>query len=223
MPTRGPARLRRLLPKAREEQLLAVAARLLSEGGADRVQISEVAAAAGVTRPIVYKFFPNRQALIIGVLEDFEADMNRRFVAGFHGMPGTMSEIAAIFVAAACDAIERHGPGAWQLLGGGGPDPEIARAAARIQRRMVEPWLPRIASVTRAGAREVSTLSKMLVAAGRAVLDSWIEGRLTRDEAVNFATLGISALLDAFSADSVRQARQRREGLNRQRGLRAKS
>ena len=50
----------RLPPEERREQLLRVASEILARGGAERVRIPEVARAAGVTRPIVYKFFPNR-------------------------------------------------------------------------------------------------------------------------------------------------------------------
>jgi AcrR family transcriptional regulator len=56
-----------------------VAARVLSEDGAPALEITTVAARAGVTRPVVYRFFPTRTALLVGVLEDFESDLVHRY------------------------------------------------------------------------------------------------------------------------------------------------
>ena len=53
----------RLWAADRRRSLVVAAARLLVERGADAVRIPDVAAAAGVTRPVVYKHFPNRTAL----------------------------------------------------------------------------------------------------------------------------------------------------------------
>ena len=61
----------RLWAKDRRQQLVDVASAIIAREGVDRVRIPEVATAAGVTRPVVYKFFPNRQALLVAVLEDF--------------------------------------------------------------------------------------------------------------------------------------------------------
>ena len=47
----------RLPPEERREQLLRVASDILASGGAERVRIPDVVMAAGVSRPIVYKFF----------------------------------------------------------------------------------------------------------------------------------------------------------------------
>lgn len=193
----------RLVPDQRRQQLIATAARMLSEGGVDRVQISDVATEAGVTRPVVYKFFPNRQALIVAVLEDFEADLERRFIEGFRRLPTDLADIARVFVDAVCDCIEDKGPGAWHLLDARGPDPEVARVGQQIMNRMIEPWRPRIAELTRAPEREVATVAKVLVAAGRAVLDRWIEGALTRDEAVRDSGRVISALLNEYSVGTI--------------------
>ena len=193
----------RLAPRDRRDQLLEVAAKLLSEHGVDRVQITEVAQAAGVSRPVVYRFFGNRQALIVGVLEDFERALNQRFYAeGMRAIPGNLEDIANVFVVAVCDTIEAKGAGAWHLLDAKGPDPEIAKVGRTIQQRMIVPWYPRIAQVTGASDREVQAVAHMLVASGRAVLDLWLDGALTRQETVRAATRGIIGLLTEFSASA---------------------
>ena len=197
-----PAPRPRLSPEHRREQLLTVAARLLTEQGVDGLQFTELAAAAGVTRPVVYKFFPSRPALIAAVLGDFEDALRKRFVEGAaRHLPGTLEEITRVFVDAVCDAIEDKGAGPWHLLASNGPDPEAARLGREIQERLVAPWYQRIAEATGASPREVETVSAMLVAAGRAVLERWYAGGLSRAEAARDATRGVSALLRAFMRD----------------------
>ena len=67
----------RLWAADRRKQLLGVAARLLAQEGLDGVRIPDVAAEAGVTRPVV-RHFSNRQAILVGVLEDFGATLQER-------------------------------------------------------------------------------------------------------------------------------------------------
>lgn len=179
---------------------MAAAAALLDEGGVDALQMTDLAVSAGVTRPVVYRFFPNRQALIVAMLEDFEATLDRRFIeASGRLLGGTVAEAAGLFVRAVCDTIELKGGGTWRLLNSGGPDPETTKVVDAIYARMLRPWLPHIQEATGASEREVATVSRMLVAAGRAVLAGWLDGIATREEAIRDATRGISALLAAFS------------------------
>jgi AcrR family transcriptional regulator len=177
------------------------AAEILTRHGVDRVQISEVALSAGVTRPVVYRFFPHRQALIAAVLEDFEAELNRRWVQAFMtSLAGDMDEVTSAFIGAVCDTIEAKGNGPWRLLDSKGPDRDVARIAETINRRTIEPWLGRIAQATGCSEREALIAARMLVAAGRAALELWFEGVLSRDEAIAGTVRGVSALLKEFSA-----------------------
>jgi len=191
---------RRLSPEERRRQIVDVAGKLITKRGVDRLELTAVAAAAGVSRPIIYKYFPTRQALVMGVLEDFEATLRAKFVEGAsRSMPGTLEEITRVFVDAVCDTIELKGAGAWDLLGSNGPDPKIAKLGDAIQERLVGPWRPRIAEMTGASKREVLSVSRMLVAAGRAVLELWYRGSLTREQAAKDATRGVSALLREYT------------------------
>ena len=197
---KAPRQLRRLSPEDRRRQLLGVAARLLTEQGATRLQFTELATAAGVSRPVIYRFFPTRQALLSAVLDDFVTELSRRFFeAAARSRMGSLDKITAAFVNAVCDTIEDKGAGAWHLLGSGGADAEAAQLGRAALDRIVEPWLPAIAERTHAQPRQVRNLSVMLVAAGRAVLELWYAGSLSRHEAELDATRGVSALLKAFT------------------------
>jgi len=194
-----PARTRRrvrLTPDARRQQLVGVAARLLTEQGPAHVQMTELAEVAGVTRPVVYRFFPSRVALVESVLADFTTDLAARFHdALLRSLGGGLPVVTQAFVEACCDAITARGKGAWRLMYARGADVEAARLGQAALHRLLAPWLPRIAELTGQGMRRVELLAAVVVAAGGAALDGWLDGRIKRSEAVRTATRSVTALL----------------------------
>ena len=199
---RAPPPRARLGPEERRRQIVAVAAGLLTRGGVDALQFTDVAKAAGVTRPVVYKFFATRGELVGAVLDDFEEELTRRFFAAAAGrLPATFDEATRVFIDAICDAIEAKGSGAWDLLDPKGPEDDVAKVARAVQARLMKPWHAQIKAATGATPREVATVTAMLVAAGRAVLRRWYAGELSRADAARDATRGVSALLAAFTKE----------------------
>ena len=71
--TSRPQRVRapRTQPQERRRQLLDIAESLLEGSGSDALRMDTLASAAGVTRPVVYSHFDNRDALIIALLSFF--------------------------------------------------------------------------------------------------------------------------------------------------------
>ncbi|MFX8289532.1 TetR family transcriptional regulator, partial [Acinetobacter baumannii] len=88
----------------------------------------EIAAAAGVTRVVVYRHFASRTDVLAAVLADFEAELTSRFRAraGLLSRTGDLDAAIAGFGEASCDAIDEAGAGGWILLNMDGPDPETA-------------------------------------------------------------------------------------------------
>ena len=60
---------RRLSTDARREQLLASGARLLAQRPYDEVSIEEIARAAGVSKGLLYHYFPTKKDFLIAALE----------------------------------------------------------------------------------------------------------------------------------------------------------
>jgi AcrR family transcriptional regulator len=200
----------RVPPDARRRQLLDEAARILTEQGIEHLQITEVAERAGVSRPLVYRQFPTRNALVRALLEDFAALVNERFHrALLRALPGTVESITTAFVQASCDAIEQRGAGPWQLLDARGMDPELSRLGREIFAGLLGSWHAELAGFIGATPKRAKSLLWVIVAAGRAALDGWIEGGLTRAEAVRDATTAVSALLVAFSTRKEEEAAER--------------
>ncbi len=197
----GRARRQRLSPDARQRDLLRAAARLMTEHGVDAVQIPAVAAAAGVTRQLVYRFFPSRQALIMAVLEDFAEDLTQRLGrAAVYRLPGNLEEGTRVFIDVICDTIEAKGAGPWDVLGSNGPDRVVSRLGRQIQDRILEPWRARIAETIGASERDAAIVAQMIIAGGRAALQQWFSGVLSREEAARATTRGVNALLQAFTS-----------------------
>lgn len=189
--------------RARRRQLLGEAAKLLTEHGVDRVQITEVAERAGVSRPLVYRLFPTRQALVRAVLEDFASFISERFRQArerfeSHDVHG----LATAFVEASCDAIEQKGAGPWLLLDPRGADPEIGRLGRAIFVELLDPWQRQLGTFLGVPQRRASHLLWIIVAAGRACLSGWIEGTATRAQAASDTTRVVMALLQAFAGES---------------------
>lgn len=204
-----PAPRQRLSPAERRRHLLEIAARLLTTHGVDAVQFPEVAAAAGVTRQLVYRFFPSRQALIMAVLDDFAEALTQRLGrAAVYNIPGNLEEGTRLFVEAVCDTIDAKGAGPWHLLDSKGPDREVARLGQEIQQRLIGPQTARIADAIGVSEREAAVVAQMIVAGGRAALEQWYSGAITREEAVRATTRGVTALLKAFAADGSARARR---------------
>ncbi|MFE9427328.1 TetR/AcrR family transcriptional regulator [Kitasatospora sp. NPDC006697] len=107
---------RRLTVDERREQLIAVALELFSARPPEEVSIDDIAAAAGASRPLVYHYFPGKQAI-------YEESLRRagRELAGRFEEPqtGALSERLARVMDRYLDFVASHGPGFEALLRGG--------------------------------------------------------------------------------------------------------
>lgn len=202
MPSNRPsdATRTRLSPEDRHEQLLRVASEIIATDGVDSVRIPYVAAAAGVTRPVVYKFFPNRHELIKAVLEDFRDAFAARTpnILETDG-DADIESIAKAFIDAACDTIEARGSGGWQILRSAGHDPEISTISREFRGHLVKPWLIPLRELTGVNDAEALALSDMFLSGAGEILQRWIEGEFSRDQVAILLGRIILAVLSEFT------------------------
>ncbi len=199
----------RVPAEARRRQLLDESARILTEEGLERLEITTLAERAGVSRPLVYRLFPTRNAVVRALLDEFTAAISERFQrAILRALPGTIESITTTFVEACCDAIEQKGAGPWLLLlDARGADPEVARIGREALSHLLGPWEEQLATFTGSPARRAANHLWVIVAAGRAAISGWIDGSMTRAEAVSDATRAVSALVAAFQAAGMETAK----------------
>jgi AcrR family transcriptional regulator len=71
MPTADDPQPRKRLPAARRrELLLAAASEIVAEVGARRARLADIAHRAGVTKALVYRHFPSKEAMLVALIED---------------------------------------------------------------------------------------------------------------------------------------------------------
>jgi AcrR family transcriptional regulator len=85
-PAVQPAEPARSTRDDRRDELLDAAATLLADGGVTAVSMDAVAAEAGVSRPLVYKHFANREELIAELWRRESAYMDREVAAAVRGI-----------------------------------------------------------------------------------------------------------------------------------------
>ncbi|WP_055701122.1 MULTISPECIES: TetR/AcrR family transcriptional regulator [Streptomyces] len=107
---------RRMGVEERRQQLIGVALELFSHRSPDDVSIDEIAAAAGISRPLVYHYFPGKLSLYEAALRRAADDLAGRFVEPREGPPGArLLRVMGRFFS----FVDDHGPGFSALMRGG--------------------------------------------------------------------------------------------------------
>ncbi|KOU55661.1 TetR family transcriptional regulator [Streptomyces sp. MMG1533] len=100
----------------RRQQLIGVALELFSRRSPDEVSIDEIAAAAGISRPLVYHYFPGKLSLYEAALQRASEDLASRFAEPREGPLGArLLRVMRRFF----DFVDDHGPGFSALMRGG--------------------------------------------------------------------------------------------------------
>ncbi|MGW7520537.1 TetR/AcrR family transcriptional regulator [Streptomyces sp. NPDC054796] len=200
---------RRMGVEERRKQLIAVALDLFSRRSPDDVSIDDIASAAGISRPLVYHYFPGKHSLYEAAVRRAADELASRFVEPHEGPLGArlLRVMGRYF-----DFVEEHGPGFSALLRGG-PAVGSARANAMIDevRRAaygqmlahlgLEDPGPRLALVIRSwvGLAETTALTWL---EARAIPREELELQLVHDF---MALAAVTAAYDQEAADTVRR------------------
>src|SRR6266545_7757113 len=116
---------RRLPGAERRELILGSAGRLFGERGYAHTSLDQIAAAAGVTKPILYRHFDSKKALYLALLERHRHDLPRFFERVPADLPFDQRVEAILEVW--FDYVAEHGY-AWRMLfRDSGGDAEIHR------------------------------------------------------------------------------------------------
>lgn len=107
---------RRMGVEERREQLIAVALELFGRHPPEEVSIDDIAAAAGISRPLVYHYFPGKRSLYGAAIRRAADELSARLVEPATGPFGRrlLRVVGRYF-----DFVAEHGPGFSALLRGG--------------------------------------------------------------------------------------------------------
>ncbi|MEV6951284.1 TetR/AcrR family transcriptional regulator [Streptomyces sp. NPDC051183] len=196
---------RRMGVEERRQQLIGVALELFSNRSPDDVSIDEIAAAAGISRPLVYHYFPGKLSLYEAALRRAADELALRFVEPREGPLGArLLRVMGRFFA----FVDDHGPG-FSALMRGGPAAGSSRTNAmvdEVRRAAYEQILSHL-GVERPPAR-LALVVRSWVSLAETTALLWLDGReIPRAELElqlvhDFAALAaVSAAYDAEMAD----------------------
>lgn len=167
---------RKRIPAAeRRAEVLRAAAGLFAERGYAGTRLDDVAAAAGVTKPIVYRHFDSKRALYLALLERHEADLPT-FLAGLGdelaGLEG--EELARTILFHWLDYVRANSHGWLMLFRDASGDAEIQACRLRVSVRAREVMAAFVAAQggDRIPARQVEPTAELL-RSGLAGLALW--------------------------------------------------
>ncbi|MFJ3226789.1 TetR/AcrR family transcriptional regulator [Streptomyces sp. NPDC086783] len=201
---------RRMGVEERRQQLIGVALDLFSRRSPEEVSIDEIASAAGISRPLVYHYFPGKLSLYEAALKRASDDLAGRFVEPREGPLGArLLRVMRRFF----DFVDDHGPGFSALMRGGpavGSSTTNAlidsvRQAAYVQilaHLGVEKPPARLELVIRSWI-SLAESTALIWLDGRRIPRGELEAQLVRDFA---ALAAVSAAYDAEMADVLRRA-----------------
>jgi AcrR family transcriptional regulator len=163
---------RRLSPEHRRAELLALGAAVFGKRPYDEVRIDEIAERAGVSRALMYHYFPDKRAFFAAVVKD-EAD---RLYEATQNLPPTgltMFEEIRIGVLGYMAYHEQNPEAAWAAyVGLGRSDPVLLGIDDEAKNRQLEHIMERIGEVVSVipGAKLKPDVERDL----RIILNGWL-------------------------------------------------
>lgn len=117
----------KLTRRARQDVLLDSAAALLEAGGATAVTMDAVASHAGVSRPLVYKHFANRDDLVVALFRRESASFDAEVASALGGVTG-LDAVVRTSAEAIVEGFGRRRRALGPLLQGDSIDPALRMA-----------------------------------------------------------------------------------------------
>ena len=175
---------RRLKPEQRRELILEAAGRQFAARGHDGTRLDDVAAAAGVTKPVLYRHFGDKTALYLALLERHRADLGTFATA----VPrtGALEERLRAVLEVWLTYVQTH-TYAWRMLfrdRGGGPEIQAVRDEVHAQARATLVGLIRLLAVRPMPERELEPLAELLSMGMASLVLMWMDDSGVEREAV---------------------------------------
>jgi AcrR family transcriptional regulator len=180
----APPPRRRLKPEQRRELIVEAAGREFGTSGYDATRLDDVAAAAGVTKPVLYRHFADKTALYLALLERHRADLGT--FAAHLPRDGDLEERLRAVLEVWLDYVQSHAY-AWRMLfrdRGGGPAIQAVRDEVHAEARATLAGLIRVLAVRRIPERELAPLAELLSMGMASLALMWMDDPALEREAV---------------------------------------
>jgi AcrR family transcriptional regulator len=189
----------------RRDHLLDAAGGLVRRGGWSALSMQGLAAAAGVSRQLVYEHFDTADDLYVATLTHlFERAYTATvaIVESGTGVDDTVRRSFAFFLD--LPAEERHALRSLAVESEAGR-PSLARARARLRNRIAAVWVPFVRQQTGLRDAESTALAWMLNTAAWGMSDTIADGTLARARAVDLFVRFVDRTLSAWRVKALRR------------------
>jgi AcrR family transcriptional regulator len=198
-PTRKKTPRTYLRADERRRQLLAAAAELVGKRGWEALGMAPLAAAAGISRQLVYEHFENLPALRLEVTRYLFEEM---FEAASEALERFPDDLAAAARTAVRLQLELP-RGAQLALREIGPGPASAstpvrRLRTRVRQQVTETWAAGIQRNSKLDPHQARALAWMMTVASWSLFDLVADGTFTPDEAADFYVRAVTGAMTAL-------------------------
>jgi len=194
---------KRLKAEERRESILRAANSVFGQHGYEHVRIDDVAAAAGISKALIYEHFRSKQELYVELMNRAAIDLLGRIV-GAASAPGVEGAARLEAGSKAGFGFVAEQPEAFQMFVRDVTDPEVAAVQSALRRGAVSAMVGVMEMepvATREGLerRHLEQLAEMMVGGYYALADWWLRNReadiaeLTAIQ-LNFMWLGLDRM-----------------------------
>lgn len=158
-------RRQRLTRDDRKRQLIAVAWTIVQREGTEALSLGHLAERAGVTKPVVYSHFGDRNGLLAALYREFDDQQNALFDAAVTGSAATPEARATVIAEAYVDCVAAQGseiPGIIAALSG---SPDLDRVRRECEGAFLEKCRLALGPASPTGGIGLPALRAMLGAA----------------------------------------------------------
>jgi AcrR family transcriptional regulator len=195
------ARRARLSTDARRQQLVALGGEMFSERPFDDVSIDDIAVAAGISKGLLYHYFPSKRDFYVAVVRHSADEMEAITETDPRLAP---LERLSVGLDRYLDYVDTHARGyATVLRAGIGSDPEVAAIVERVRAAMARRILDDL------GGEDTLPPGVRIAVRGwvgftEAAVLEWLEHRdLTRDELRDLLIRALRSVVEAAHRESV--------------------
>lgn len=196
-------RARRMSHAQRRQHLLDVAFDLLAAEGSEAVRMDALARAAGVTRPVVYEHFANREALLAALIEQHGLRLGRA-VAAADATSGDLETDVRRSVRAYLTGVRERGAGLRSLMSSVGLSPTVERARAGVWDAAIDRWATRYQLEAGIDPHDARALAEFHLHGLWALAGRCAAGELSAERVEDIHTTLVLASLAAFSPTASR-------------------
>jgi AcrR family transcriptional regulator len=173
----------------RRNQLLDVAAAIIEKEGVEALRPARLAELAGCARTLVYRYFPRRVDLLIGVTASFYEHLDERLSRVDQVLAISGRDLAATrkLHVAIWDLIEEMGTAAPILRASPEFSEDFAAYLQTVRARYDSRWLEGYVALG-ASPTQASILNEIAISTTKTLAHYWLRGEISRDEAVEMGT-----------------------------------